>query len=211
VWNPQGGATNCQTLSAACATFSITAQNCGSSSTSGAPVSFPEIIYGFKDSGDYSQNAPTPKQESAIASAPTSWSFNVPSSGTFNAVYDLWFNVNQNDYTVGNPPTGAYVQVWPYVKGSVQPPGSPTSTVTIGGAVWTVWTGGTGANGKPYIAYVANPLTTSVNIDLKPFFADAVSRGVIQSSWYLSAVQAGFEIWSGGAGLATTTFSAAVN
>jgi len=37
--------------------------------------------------------------------------------------------------------------------------------------------------------------------------ADAVSRGYIASSWYLISVEAGFELWHGGAGLATNSFS----
>ncbi|MCW2929205.1 MAG: glycoside hydrolase, family 6, partial [Actinomycetia bacterium] len=37
--------------------------------------------------------------------------------------------------------------------------------------------------------------------------ADAVRRGYISSSWYLIDVEAGFELWQGGAGLATNSFS----
>jgi cellulose 1,4-beta-cellobiosidase len=50
--------------------------------------------------------------------------------------------------------------------------------------------------------------TTSVtNLDLQALVADAVSRGYIRASWHLIGVEAGFEIWQGGAGLATTSFS----
>jgi len=50
--------------------------------------------------------------------------------------------------------------------------------------------------------------TTSVtNLDLQALVADAVSRGYIQNSWYLIDVEAGFELWQGGAGLATNSFS----
>jgi cellulose 1,4-beta-cellobiosidase len=37
--------------------------------------------------------------------------------------------------------------------------------------------------------------------------ADAVKRGYISNSWYLIDVEAGFELWQGGAGLATKSFS----
>src|SRR5262249_8138130 len=40
--------------------------------------------------------------------------------------------------------------------------------------------------------------------------ADAVSRGYISSSWYLIDVEAGFELWQGGAGLASKSFSVKV-
>jgi len=50
--------------------------------------------------------------------------------------------------------------------------------------------------------------TTSVrHLDLQALAADAVSRGYIASSWYLISVEAGFELWHGGAGLATNSFS----
>jgi cellulose 1,4-beta-cellobiosidase len=50
--------------------------------------------------------------------------------------------------------------------------------------------------------------TTSVShLDLRALVADAVSRGYIGNSWYLIGVEAGFELWRGGAGLATDSFS----
>jgi cellulose 1,4-beta-cellobiosidase len=52
------------------------------------------------------------------------------------------------------------------------------------------------------------PGTTSVqDLDIGKFVADAMSRGWIQKSWYLIDVEAGFELWQGGAGLATNSFA----
>jgi len=45
------------------------------------------------------------------------------------------------------------------------------------------------------------------DLPLSSFFADAVTRGVVRPDWYLTSVQAGFEPWTGGAGMATTAFS----
>ena len=42
------------------------------------------------------------------------------------------------------------------------------------------------------------------------FVNDVAARTQVTSSWYLTSVQAGFEPWSGGAGLAVNTFSADV-
>ncbi|MFD2357470.1 cellulose binding domain-containing protein [Nonomuraea ferruginea] len=39
------------------------------------------------------------------------------------------------------------------------------------------------------------------------FFSDVVARGYGQRSWYLTSVQAGFEPWVGGAGLAVNSFA----
>lgn len=43
------------------------------------------------------------------------------------------------------------------------------------------------------------------------FARQAVSRGLAQNNWYLTSVQAGFEPWQNGAGLAVTSFSSSVN
>jgi cellulose 1,4-beta-cellobiosidase len=48
-------------------------------------------------------------------------------------------------------------------------------------------------------------------MDLAPIARDAVSRGYLSNSCYLIDVEAGFELWQGGAGLATNSFSVAVN
>jgi hypothetical protein len=58
------------------------------------------------------------------------------------------------------------------------------------------------------------PAITSLDFDLKAVIDDAVSKGYgIQSSWYLTDVFGGFEIWNGGGtnGLEATEFTAVVN
>ena len=54
---------------------------------------------------------------------------------------------------------------------------------------------------------MTSPATSVSNLDIDQLVADAVSRGYIQTSWYLIDVEAGFELWQGGAGLATNSFS----
>jgi chitodextrinase len=69
-----------------------------------------------------------------------------------------------------------------------------------------VWTGQ--QSSWKIISYVLNPGGTSVsNLDLKALFQDAVARGSINPSHYLIDVEAGFEIWQGGQGLGTNSFS----
>jgi hypothetical protein len=58
------------------------------------------------------------------------------------------------------------------------------------------------------ISYVmASPATSVHDLDVGALAADAVRRGYIRTSWYLIDVEAGFELWRGGAGLATDSFS----
>jgi hypothetical protein len=54
--------------------------------------------------------------------------------------------------------------------------------------------------------------TTSVsNLDVGQLAQDAISRGYMSSTCWLIDVEAGFELWQGGAGLATNSFSVNVN
>ena len=203
------GAANCQTLNVNGTSFTVTAQNCGPSTS--VPVSSPGIVYGIKDPSDRSTGSPLPLQVSSIVGAVTSWSFVPVTAGTYDASYQLWFNAAAGDSTAGGTlPTSAYLAVWPYSQGSLQPAGSQIGTVTIAGQIWTVWTG-TGPDGKPSITYVAITKTTSVNLDLKLFMTDAATRGVIQTSSYLSDIQSEFDILSGGVGLATSDYSVTVH
>ena len=49
--------------------------------------------------------------------------------------------------------------------------------------------------------------TSVSDLDIGTLTQDMVSRGYTKSSWYLIDVEAGFELWQGGAGLATNSFS----
>ena len=71
---------------------------------------------------------------------------------------------------------------------------------TIGGRTWQVWQGSNGSNNV--ISYVAPSAITSWNFSVLDFINDIRNRGAITNSWYLTSIQAGFEPWIGGAGLA---------
>ena len=55
--------------------------------------------------------------------------------------------------------------------------------------------------------------TLSLSYDLNLFIQDAVKNqpNTIQSSWYLTNIFTGFEIWRGGVNLESTSFCAHVN
>src|SRR5436305_4244556 len=101
--------------------------------------------------------------------------------------------------------------IWLNSRGGIQPAGSVVANkVSLGGATYGVWF--KRIKGRSYIAYVAANTTVSVgNFDVLTFIHDAVRRGYINSSWYLISIQAGFELWQDGAGLATNSFAATVN
>jgi Glycosyl hydrolase family 12 len=61
------------------------------------------------------------------------------------------------------------------------------------------------------VAYVRQPAASKVdNLDIRAFVKDSVTRGYIDPSFYLIAIEAGFEIWKGDAGFATSSFNATV-
>jgi hypothetical protein len=177
-------------------------------STYGAPGGYTAIYRGCHW-GACTPGSGFPIQVSDIrpGKVTTSWSTAQPGgSNDYDVAYDIWFN--QTPTTSGQP-NGTELMIWLNHNGPVQPFGSKVaSNVSIGGRGYDVWFGNQGWN---TVSYTMTSGTTSVsNLDLEPLIADAVSRGYIKPSWYLIDVEAGFELWHGGAGLATHSFSVKV-
>src|SRR5690242_11029507 len=176
-----------------------------SNSTSGAPGGYPSIYKGCHW-GACTSSSGFPIQVSALhtGAVTSSWNTSQPGGGNaYDVAYDIWFN--QTPATSGQP-NGAELMIWLNHNGSVQPFGSQVaSNVSIGGRGYNVWFGNQGWNTISYT--MTSPATSVSGLDIGQLVADAVSRGYIQPSWYLIDVEAGFELWQGGAGLATTSFS----
>ena len=173
-------------------------------STSGAPGGYPSINRGCHW-GACTPHSGLPVPVSRLLSpgtVTTTWATAQPRTGAYDVAYDIWFN--QAPSTSGQP-DGAELMIWLNHNGSVRPFGSPAGTATIGGRSYHVWFGNQGWN---TISYSMATGTASVrNLDIGQFAADALRRGYIRRSWYLIDVEAGFELWQGGAGLATDSFA----
>jgi hypothetical protein len=181
--------------------FSITTANFNNA-TNGAPAAYTSVYRGCHW-GTCTTSNPFPIQESNIASATSSVSLVQPAGYNNDAAYDIWFN--QTSTTSGQP-NGTEVMIWLNHQGSIQPFGSQAGSATINGANYEVWTGK--QSSWKIVSYVASsPVTSVTNLNLRPFFADAVSRGSLDPSWWLIDVEFGFEIWTGGRGLAASNFS----
>lgn len=74
----------------------------------------------------------------------------------------------------------------------------------MAGRTWEVWTGNNGSN--DVLSFVAPSAIDSWNFDVMDFVRQAIARGLATDDWYLTSVQAGFEPWQNGAGLAVTSF-----
>jgi outer membrane biosynthesis protein TonB len=205
VMNNRWGTDATQCINVTSSGFQITQQD-GTSSTSGAPVSYPAIYLGCHYTV-CSPNSPLPMQISQISSAPSSTTETYPGSGTYDAAYDIWLN----DTTDVSTTQKTEIMIWMSHAGSVQPIGSQTGSVSLAGYSWAVWTGNNGSNNV--VSYELGSGISSFSFNVMDFVNDTLSRGSQygNSSWYLSSVQDGFEPWSGGVGLAVSNFSASVS
>src|SRR5215470_5743981 len=177
-------------------------------SANGAPGGYPAIYKGCHW-GACTPRSGFPIRVSDIhaGTVTTSWSTSQPGgSSDYDVAYDIWFNQTP---TTRGAPNGTELMIWLNHNGPVQPFGSKVaSSVSIGDRSYNVWFGKQAWN---TVSYTMTSGTTSVSdLDLHRLIADAVSRGYISPSWYLIDVEAGFELWQGGAGLATKSFSVKV-
>jgi len=205
VQNNRWGSSAPQCINVTATGFSIVQQD-GTGNTSGAPVSYPSVYLGCHYS-NCSPGTNMPAQISRISSAPSSITNSYPGSGTYDAAYDIWLNADTNVSGVQD----TEIMIWLNHTGSIQPVGSNSGrTVSIAGRSWAVWTGNNGQNNV--VSYVQAGLS-SLSFDVMDFVRDTLSLGSQYgtSSWFLTSIQAGFEPWIGGVGLAVTNFSASVN
>jgi len=195
------GSTLTQCISINNTVLTVTSANFNNS-TSGSPASYPSFVYGCAY-GNCTASSGLPKVVSAISSAPSSFSVS-SAAGAWDLAYDIWLDPTAR---TNGQDTGEEIMIWLDSSGA-QPAGSQVGSVSIDGQTWEVWF--SRMSQWNYVAYRAHGLR-SVNIDIKHFINDSVQRGYAQSTWYLTSVQAGFEIWQGGTGLAVNAFAAKVN
>jgi cellulose 1,4-beta-cellobiosidase len=183
-----------------------------SNATNGSPGAYPSVYQGCHwgncSSGGLTAN-PIVVSSLTSGSVTTNWSTTQPGgSSAYDAAYDIWFN--QTPSTTGQP-NGSELMVWLNHNGSVQPFGSEVaSNVGVDGTNYNIWEGSQSSwNTVTY--EMTSPATSVSNLDIGSLAQDMVNRGYTKSSWYLIDVEAGFELWQGGAGLRTNSFSVTVN
>ncbi|MEU4368814.1 GH12 family glycosyl hydrolase domain-containing protein [Micromonospora chersina] len=203
VQNNRWGTSAQQCINVTSTGFSITRQD-GVGSTSGAPVSYPSIFVGCHYT-NCSPGTNLPVQVKNISSAPGSISYNYVSGAIYDAAYDIWLDPSPKKDGVNQ----MEIMIWLNRQGPIQPIGSPVGNASIAGRTWEVWRGSNGSNNV--ISYVAPSAVASMSFDAMAFINDTKNRGAITSDWYLTSIQAGFEPWQGGVGLAVNSFSQSVN
>ncbi len=203
VQNNRWGTSAAQCITATDSGFRIT-QADGSVPTNGAPKSYPSVYNGCHYT-NCSPGTNLPAQLSTISTAPSSISYSYVNDAVYDAAYDIWLDPTPRTDGVNR----TEIMIWFNRVGSIQPIGSPVGNANVGGRDWQVWSGNNGSN--DVLSFVAPSAVPSWSFDVMDFARQAVSRGLAQNSWYLTSVQAGFEPWQNGAGLAVTSFSSAVN
>ncbi len=200
VQNNRWGATTTQCIDVRGNGFAVT-QADHNNSTNGPPASYPSIFAGCHYTNCTTASG-LPLAVSQFGDLRATYRIDSPDSGEWNASFDLWFDPTRR--TDGQN-TGAELMIWANHRGRPQPIGSKQATVTIDGAAWDVWVGNIGWN---VVSYVRQQTTDDMtNFSVNSFVNDAVARGQINRAWFLTSVQAGFEPWIGGTGLAVREFA----
>jgi hypothetical protein len=202
VQNNRWGTSATQCINVTSTGFQITQQQ-GSAPTNGAPLSYPSVFLGCHYS-NCSPGTNLPRRVNQIGNATSSINYRY-AGGTFNASYDIWLDPTPKTNGVNQ----MEIMIWFNRQGSIQPIGSVVGTASVGGRTWEVWRGSNGANNV--ISYVAPSPITSWSFSVRDFINDIIARGAITNQWYLTSIQAGFEPWNGGVGLAVDNFSASVS
>lgn len=166
------------------------------------PVAFPDVFMGCAW-GVCTAGSQLPARVSALRDAATSWHTSLHATGTWNAAYDIWFS--KRDVTTSQA-DGAELMIWLSTRGM----GAPRARILrIGRTRWYLFHWIASHNGASwnYIQFRrVRPVAGVTDLKLAPFIGAAERLGWISPSWWLLNIEAGFEVWNGGQGLATTSF-----
>jgi hypothetical protein len=193
----------------------FTVVKAGHNQLHGAVMAFPYIFTGCSW-GICTKGSGLPAKASTLKDPESSWSINAKAGGIWDASYDLWFS--RHRITNGQA-TGAELMIW--LNSSNIAPASKKKPLMIDGTKWYFDTWKTPVRGGFSWRYIqfrrVHPTSHVRNLDLGAFIRAAEQIRVprvqgtgplVRPRWYLMNIEAGFELTRGGAGLATTRFSA---
>ena len=172
----------------------------------GEPDAFPYIFLGCSW-GLCTPGSGLPAPVASLGDPRTTWDTTQGAAGSWDASYDIWFN--RTPIETGQA-TGAELMIW--LGSSNRPPPRPgTRIVWADHARWYLhsWiTRHAGFRWRLIQFRRVRPVQRVSGLRLCPFFTMLERRGWIQPWYWLLNIEAGFEIWRGGDGLATRWFSA---
>jgi Glycosyl hydrolase family 12 len=166
------------------------------------PIAFPDVFMGCAW-GVCTAGGQMPARVSALRDPATSWQTSLHATGTWNAAYDIWFA--KHDMTT-NQADGAELMIWLSTHGMGP---ARARILTIDHTRWYLfhWIASQSGVSWNYIQFRrVHPVTGVTDLKLAPFIRAAERLGWVRPSWWLLNIEAGFEIWNGGQGLATKSF-----
>jgi hypothetical protein len=174
-------------------------------SKTNAVMAYPEIYTGCSW-GICSPGTTLPVPLSQAGQPEVAWDTAEQAPGRWDAAFDIWFNAVP---IMTGQASGAEIMIWLNAKHHPVPRG--TLKVWIDGQHWYLqhWTAHHHGAHWRYIQFRrVHPTWRVDQLRLMPFILRAESMNWIKPEWWLLNIEAGFEIWRGGTGLATRSFRA---
>lgn len=199
-----GGLRECVVNSGARANFAVTQSSARSRARE--PVAFPYIFLGCSW-GLCTTGSGLPARVSALRDPHTGWDISARAGGTWDASYDIWFN--RERITTGQA-TGAELMIWLNEHGRPAP-GHHATIVWEDHARWYLqsWiTQDSGVKWRLIEFRRVRQASRVVHLDLSGFIRRMERRHWVRPRYWMLNIDAGFEIWQGGHGLATNWFTA---
>jgi xyloglucan-specific endo-beta-1,4-glucanase len=172
--------------------------------------SYSSVVLGWQW-GQRMSNTGLPLQISAQPTLHTGWSFAIRQTDSewWNAdvAYDLWIHSipNPDGSAQGdNQPTDE-VMIWLYGAGALRPVGNRVAgAVSLGGTSWDLYQG-THESWAVH-SFVRTRNTTTFSMNIGEFLQYLVTERGLESSKYLTSVQAGVEVLLGAGELVTSSY-----
>jgi hypothetical protein len=169
---------------------------------------FPFVLYGCSW-GLCTTGARLPAPLRALRTASATWyTAGQAARGRWNAAFDIWFGRHRS--AARGQATGAELMIW---LGAHDYPAGHAKIIRVDHRRWYVVHWVTSHDGKrwTYIQIRAVRRLTHVrHLALLPVIRRVERLGLVSRRWWLVNIEAGFEIWHGGQGLRTTSFSTRV-
>jgi hypothetical protein len=200
-----GGRSECITHRRHQVGFTVTRS--GASSHGLAAMAYPFVLYGCSW-GTCSKRSGLPAPVSHVRKATASWSFTGRAPGKWAAAIDVWFGKQRSAWR--HQAQGTELMIW---LNAGQFPPRRAEIVRIGHRRWYVhhWTARIGRAQWNYVQIRAvRPVTSVHKLAIRPIVARVERMGLVRPNWWMLNIESGFEIWHGGRGLASHSFSASV-
>lgn len=155
------------------------------------PHSYPSIAFGHQPWRSYSTTKTLPALVGDIGNIQASYKMMVQAEGSYNASFEMWF-------TTGKKPQPKQVEteimVW-VNDNQLKPFGAFVEEVKLGGKSYEIWLGK--VQWWRYVVFRAKEPALAGSIELMPIVEEAVRRGWVKPTHYLTSVELGTEIVSG--------------